>query len=122
MAKEKAEKRKAETPQEKSVTTEKAPQENTVLIGVKPVMSYVVACLTSFNSGAKRLVIRARGKAISRAVDTVEVLRRSFAKDVRIEKIEIGTEEMSRPDRPRSNVSTMDIVLVKGQETAASED
>ena len=84
-----------------------------VLVGQKPVMAYVVACLTSFSSGAKKAVVKARGRAISRAVDTAELLRRAFLKDVDVEKIEIGTEEMNRPDRPRSNVSTMEIVLVK---------
>ncbi len=87
--------------------------EGLVLVGQKPVMSYVVACLTSFNTGAKKVVLKARGRAISRAVDTTELLRRAFLKDVDVEKIEIGTEEMERPDRPKSNVSTMEIVLVK---------
>ena len=49
--------------------------DNTVLIGRKPVMNYVVACMTFFNSGAKKVVVKARGRAISRAVDTVELLR-----------------------------------------------
>ncbi len=88
-------------------------EDGLVLVGQKPVMSYVVACLTSFNTGAKKVVVKARGQAISRAVDTAEVLRRAFMKNVDVEKIEIGTEEMDRPDRPRSNVSTMEIVLVK---------
>ncbi len=88
-------------------------EDGLVLIGQKPVMNYVVACLTSFNSGAKKVVVKARGRAISRAVDTAELLRRAFLKDVDVEKIEIGTEEMNRPDRPRSNVSTMEIVLVR---------
>ena len=102
---------------EKQEKTEKKPEkkaeEGLVLIGLKPVMRYVVACLTSFNSGADKVVVKARGRAISKAVDTTEVLRRTFLKDVDIAKIEIGTEEMSRPDRPKSNVSTMEIVLVK---------
>ncbi|MCS7120842.1 MAG: DNA-binding protein Alba [Nitrososphaerota archaeon] len=84
-----------------------------VLIGQKPVMKYVVACLTSFNAGAERVIVKARGRAISRAVDTAELLRRAFMKDVDVERIEIGTEEMERPDRPKANVSTMEIVLVK---------
>jgi|GEM_PF-83557 DNA-binding protein len=89
------------------------PEENYVLVGQKPVMAYVVACLTSFNSGVKRVVVKARGRAISRAVDTAELLRRVFMKDVVIENIIIGTEELSSPDRPKSNVSSMEIVLVK---------
>ena len=88
-------------------------QENYVLVGQKPVMAYVVACLTSFNAGAKKVVVKARGRAISRAVDTAELLRRVFMKDVSVEKIDISTVELASPDRPKSNVSSMEIVLVK---------
>ena len=88
--------------------------ESMVFIGKKPVMNYVVACLTFFNSGAKKVVIKARGRAISRAVDTAELLRRAFAKDVEIDNIEIGTEEITRPEQQqKSNVSTIEITLVK---------
>ncbi|KYH39581.1 MAG: DNA-binding protein [Candidatus Bathyarchaeota archaeon B26-2] len=96
------------------MSAEKTPGESMVFIGKKPVMNYVVACLTSFNSGAKKVVIKARGRAISRAVDTAELLRRSFARDVEIEKIEIGTEEITRSEeQQKSNVSTIEITLVK---------
>ena len=96
------------------MSAEKAPAESMVFIGKKPVMNYVVACLTSFNSGAKKVVIKARGRAISRAVDTAELLRRSFARDIEIEKIEIGTEEITRSEEEqKSNVSTIEITLVK---------
>lgn len=88
-------------------------EESQVMIGKKPIMNYVVACLTAFNSGAKKVVIKARGRAISRAVDVVELLRRVFLKDIDVEKIEIGTQELSSPDRPKSNVSTIEISLVK---------
>ena len=90
--------------------------ENTVLIGRKPVMNYVIACLTFFNSNAEKVVLKARGRAISRAVDTVELLRRAFVKNVDIENIEIGTEEITREDNRRSNVSTMEIALAKLKE------
>jgi len=86
--------------------------ENQVLIGQKPVMKYVVACLTSFNAGAKKVVLKARGRAISRAVDTAELLRRVFMKDVEVEAISIGTEEVERSDR-KSNVSTIEIALIR---------
>jgi DNA-binding protein len=90
--------------------------ENTVLIGRKPVMNYVIACLTFFNSNAEKVVLKARGRAISRAVDTVELLRRAFVKNVDIENIEIGTEEITREDNRRSNVSTIEIALAKSKE------
>ncbi|MFB0505085.1 MAG: DNA-binding protein Alba [Candidatus Bathyarchaeia archaeon] len=89
--------------------------ENTVLIGRKPVMNYVIACLTFFNSNAEKVMVKARGRAISRAVDTVELLRRAFVKNVEI-NIEIGTEEITREDNRRSNVSTIEIALAKSKE------
>lgn len=90
-----------------------ATSENVVLIGRKPVMNYVVACLTFFNSGEKDICIKARGRAISTAVDTVELLRRGFARDVNVNSISIGTEEVQREEGRRSNVSTIEINLAK---------
>jgi len=87
--------------------------ENTVLIGKKPIMNYVVACLTFFNSGAQRIVVKARGRAISRAVDTVELLRRAFMKDLQLKDIKIGTEEVTRGEGQKTNVSTIEITVAK---------
>jgi DNA-binding protein len=56
--------------------------DNVVLIGKKPVMNYVTACITFFNSGEKHVVVKARGRAISKAVDSVELLRRAFVKNL----------------------------------------
>ncbi len=85
--------------------------DNSVLIGRKPVMNYVVACLTFFNSGEKDICVKARGRAISRAVDTVELLRRAFVKDVELKSIAIGTEEVQREEGRKSNVSTIEIAM-----------
>jgi len=93
--------------------TAAAPGQNIVLIGKKPVMNYVVACLTFLNAGAKNLIVKARGRAISRAVDTVELLRRTFAKDLKIKSINIGTEEIERAEGQKANVSTIEISLEK---------
>ncbi len=76
-------------------------------------MNYVVACLTFFNSGEKEVVVKARGRAISRAVDTVELLRRAFVKDLRLKEIKIGTEEITRDEGKKSNVSTIEIAVSK---------
>jgi DNA-binding protein len=70
--------------------------ENVVFIGNKPVMNYVLACMMHLNSGSKKIVVKARGRAIPRAVDTVEVLRRSFAKGLELEMINLSTEEVDR--------------------------
>jgi len=87
--------------------------DNVVFIGKKPVMNYVIACMTFLSSGSKKVVLKARGRAISRAVDTVEVLRRSFAKDAGLKEIKIGTEEVTREKGQKSNVSTIEITLAK---------
>jgi DNA-binding protein len=115
---------KKEKPAEKAVKEEKtteAPQthqvgENIMFIGRKPVMSYVLATITSLSaSNAKEITLKARGRAISTAVDTAEITRRRFIKDLKISKIAIGTEEM--PAREGENrtrmVSTMEITLTK---------
>ena len=70
MAEEKQKKQTAEKPAKAARTTQA--DENIMLIGKKPVMNYVVASLTFFNSGAKKVVVKARGRAICRAVDTVD--------------------------------------------------
>ena len=87
--------------------------ENVVLIGKKPVMNYVVACITFFNRGEKQVVVKARGRAISRAVDTVELLRRAFVRDLEIKHIDISTEELVRTEGQKSNVSAIEITITK---------
>jgi len=87
--------------------------ENVVFIGKKPVMNYVIACLTYFNTGGNKVCVKARGRAISRAVDTIELLRRSFVKDLKLVEIKIGTEEVTGEQGRKSNVSTMEITVTK---------
>lgn len=82
-----------------------------VYIGSKPIMNYVTAIVTALQRATK-VNVMARGRAISSAVDAVEVCRRSFLKDLRIEDIDIGTEQMGEADDLR-NVSTINIQLVR---------
>jgi DNA-binding protein len=86
--------------------------ENVVLVGSKPVMNYVIACLTLFNSGSNEVIVKARGRAIERAIDTVEMLRRSFITDLEIKDINIDTQELQRLGK-RSSISTMEIIFSK---------
>jgi len=90
-------------------------QRNDVLIGRKPVMNYVLACITLFHGGANEISVKARGQAISRAVDVVEVCRRRFLPDVKVKNIDIGTEQMAPFEEGGSptNVSTIEITLAK---------
>ena len=87
-----------------------------VFIGRKPAMSYVLAVITSLSaSNAKEITLKARGQAITTAVDVAEISRNRFIKDLKVGKITIGTEEM--PPREGENrarmVSTMEITLTK---------
>lgn len=85
---------------------------NVVYVGNKPVMNYVLAVVKEFNNGASKVIIKARGKAISRAVDAVEVSRNRFLTDAKVNGITIGTEKMISENRA-SNVSIIEIVLGK---------
>ncbi len=86
---------------------------NAVFIGKKPVMNYVLACLTLFHSGAKEVVIKARGRAINQAVDVAEIVRRQFLPDVKVKKVDIGTEQLPPVEGGGMpiNVSVIEIVL-----------
>lgn len=96
--------------------------DNVVLIGKKPVMNYVTACITFFNSGEKQVIVKARGRAISRAVDTVELLRRAFVKDLEINYIKIDTEELYKVEGEKSNVSTIEIIVAKAHNIESKEN
>lgn len=87
--------------------------ENVVRIGKKPVMNYVIACMTFLNSGQNKIVVKARGRVISRAVDTIELLRRAFAKNLQIESIRLGTEEVARETGQKPKVSVIEITVSK---------
>ncbi|MFH0848909.1 MAG: DNA-binding protein Alba [archaeon] len=86
---------------------------DTILIGKKPVMAYVTAVMMHFQSGSNELTVKARGQAISRAVDVVEVVSRRFMTDkLNIKDISIGTELLGEGDDVR-NVSTIEIKIQK---------
>ena len=101
---------------------ETSKSDNFVLIGKKPVMNYVTACITFFNSGEKQVVIKARGRAITKAVDTVELLRRAFVKNLDIHNINIDTEELFKIEGQKSNVSTIEITVAKAKTEQPQEE
>lgn len=87
-------------------------EENTIFIGSKPVMNYVLAVVTQFNDNDS-VILRARGKAISRAVDTAEIVRNSFVQDAEVSDIQISTEEVVNYNNEKTNVSIIQIKLEK---------
>ncbi len=103
----------AEETTEKEAPKERRRDENVIYVGSKPPMSYVLAVVTQFNSGSDEVVIKARGRAISTAVDTAEIVRNRFVTDAKLKEIKIGTESITNEEGRTSNVSTMEICLTK---------
>ena len=89
-------------------------EENIVYIGNKPVMNYVLAVVTQMNGGVSEVILKARGRAISRAVDVAEIVRNRFITDVEIGSIDISTEEIMSNEGSSTNVSAIEILLAKG--------
>ena len=89
-------------------------EDNIVYIGNKPVMNYVLAVVTQMNNGTPEVTLKARGRAISRAVDVAEIVRNKFILDAELGSINISTEEVSNNEGTNSNVSAIEILLNKG--------
>jgi len=85
-----------------------------VFVGNKMPMDYVLAIITGLST-TKELTLKARGQAITTAVDAAEITRRRFLKDLKIGKITIGTEEMPprEGESKARNVSTIEITITK---------
>lgn len=90
--------------------------DNVVYIGTKPFMNYVTGVVMQFSIKKRNeVIIKARGKFISRAVDVVEVVRKKFLNDqeVKIKDIKIGSEEFENKEGRKVSVSTIEITLTK---------
>jgi len=86
----------------------------TVFIGLKPTMTYVFQVVTQLNAGIGPVVVKARGNAIGKAVDVVEVVRRRFLEGhVELGAISIGTERLTNRDGREANVSSIAIPLTR---------
>ncbi len=91
-------------------------EQSIVYIGNKSVMSYVFAVVTSFSTlNTKEVTLKARGRAISTAVDVAEITRRRFADKVEVKDIQIGTEELPLEQGGTRAISTMEITLIMGE-------
>jgi len=86
---------------------------NTVFVGKKGTMGYVLAVVTQFNNGANEVAIKARGKLISRAVDVAEIVRHRFMPNAKVSDIIISTEELTSEDGSKNKVSSIEIKIQK---------
>ncbi|KZX14132.1 DNA-binding protein Alba [Methanobrevibacter curvatus] len=87
--------------------------ENIVYIGNKPVITYALAVVTQMKEGNDTVIIKARGRTISRAVDVAEIVKNRFIPDSDVANIEISTEELKKYDETTTNVSTIEIHIKK---------
>ncbi|MHA1341547.1 MAG: DNA-binding protein Alba [Promethearchaeota archaeon] len=84
--------------------------ENTVYIGKRPPLVYVLVAMSLLNEG-KECTIKARGKSISKAVYVAELLKRKFVPKSKYKDIRLSTEEITNPDGRISNVSSIEIEI-----------
>ncbi len=89
--------------------------DNSIFVGSKPFMNYVTSVVMQFTTkDAKDVIVKARGKFISRAVDIAEVASKRFLKDqISIKDIKIDSEEFENKEGKQVRVSTIEIVLSK---------
>jgi len=102
--------------QEKQEIQDKPDLDNVLFVGGKPFMNYITGVVMQFTTkGAKEVIVKARGKFISRAVDIVEVCRKRFLKDLnlQVKEIKIDSEEFNNQEGRKVNVSTIEIILTK---------
>lgn len=105
-----------EQEKKQGITEAEKPDINTIFIGEKPFMNYVTGVVTQFKTkNQKEVIVKARGKFISRAVDVAEVAAKKFLKEekIRVKEIKIDSEEFENKEGRKVNVSTIDITLEK---------
>lgn len=91
--------------------------DNSILIGNKPFMNYVTGVVMQFTSkNVSEVVVKARGKFISRAVDVAEVASKRFLQSsIEVKNISIGSDDFKNNEGRDVRVSSIEIVLVKKQ-------
>jgi DNA-binding protein len=84
--------------------------DNSVFIGKRPTMNYVMAAMVLLNEG-KNCIIKARGRSISHAVDVAEIIKKKFIKSARYVDIRLATEQLKNENDKVSNVSSIEIEI-----------
>jgi DNA-binding protein len=88
-------------------------KENVVIVGRKPAMNYVLACLTLFHQGFSEVTIRARGRAISKAVDVANIVKEKFIPTAKVKSLELGNERIVTEKGDVVDLSIIAITLTK---------
>jgi len=107
-----------ETKTEETKTEETKPAKNddhTVFIGNKPFMNYVTGVVMQFTTqGADEVLVKGRGKFITRCVDVAEVASKRFLQDqIEVKDVKLDSEEFKNKEERNVRVSTIEITLSK---------
>ena len=101
-----------EKTKEKTTNEVKKIDDNLIYVGRKQPMNYNLAVVTQFNgNGTKDIILKIRGRSISTAVDTAEIVRNRFITNAKVKDIIISTESMTNEEGRDSNVSSSEINL-----------
>ena len=84
-----------------------------VYIGGKPTMNYVLAVATQFKEGTPTVIIKARGRSISKAVDVALIVQDRFVENSKVQGIGIVTEELTDDNGQPTKVSSIEITVGK---------
>ena len=90
-------------------------EDNVIFVGDKPFMNYVTSVVMQFTTkNAPEVIVKARGKFMSRAVDVAEVSLKRFLKDqIKLKNINIDSEEFKNKEGKDVRVSILEIALEK---------
>lgn len=96
---------------------QKTIDDNVILIGDKAFMNYVTAVMITFTKKEiDKVIIKARGKFTSRAIDVAELSKRLLKNngmEIECKDIKINSEEFENKEKKKINVSTIEITLSK---------
>ena len=88
---------------------------NEIFIGKKPLMTYVTATLVQL-ANEPIVIIKARGKSITRAVDVAQIIvKRMDTLGYKIGPVKIGSEMVQSQDGKTRNVSTIEVYISRAK-------
>ena len=95
--------------------TDGSKPKNAIFIGKKPLMTYVTATLVQL-ANEPTVVIKARGRSITRAVDVAQIIvKRMDTLGYKIGPVKIGTETVTSEDGKTRNVSTIEVSVSRAK-------
>ena len=86
---------------------------NEILIGKKPLMTYVTATLVQL-ANEPTVVVKARGRSITRAVDVAQIIVKRMGNiGYKIGRVKIDSQIIQSEDGKERNVSTIEIEIAR---------